>query len=356
MNLPHIVIPSYPGNDRITRKFRFESHIKQRIRLKELFGDEFHIVTHACTYDQKMKDIFKQHGFEAVFREERMYKWRKINEVLKLLYREKDKAILFMDDDVLPYEKTNVLLYQNTIPKIKDILRNPQSVPASCCFFHCYGPKQYLYTHHLESLYEKDEDYNRCRVSATGWAIFIKSDLNIPYEDEDVADPEYGFEYPLDDFALRAKCIAHDIPVVENHHIAFERMKDNERSTTYGNSPQGGKVTKKSVVDTRNAHWKKCLEILRAYWAKRYPNHFFYLGKTKQFRTILTHSRLGHRIKGIGRLDMILLTQKNTMEELCKKIELSKDRIDKHLYHIKTNHKDFCIRFEKGKYDIIPTK
>jgi len=341
--LPHIVINAHAGEDSDeARQGKFENHIIQRRILRKLLPD-IKILSCTCTYDNQMKRKMKEEEFEAVHLKVKTPKWKKINFYLTELYKEKDKtkSILFLDDDTIPYipsKHTDTAyknLYKNTIPKLKQILHKPQTVPAPCCFFHIHGLKHFMYTKDILNNYSEDEDYETCSFNPVGKACFIKANLNILYEEKDVINPRYGYSHYTEDFPLRAKCVIFNKPVAINHHVAFEELRKS-KSTVF--------KTQERRIDT--------LRVLRELWAERYPNHFFFI--EGRFRTILYCSRLGHQIKSKGGIDILLLTNNYSVEELHRITKIDINQIRAHLYHVKTKHKDFKIEFEKGKYRIAP--
>ncbi len=219
MILPDIVITSYLGSDKELRAKRLKNHIKQREILSNEFPEK--LITSICSGYEKQEinqlgeyltDLGKNNSY--TYLKERTPKYVKQNSVLEELYDSKTlKAILFLDDDVIPRVPKPTDLENGLIDTAELIdywLFKPSQIPSPLMFFSCSGL--------LFDAYYKSEKsiIGEAPIMVTGWSMLVRSDLGVLHDSYDLTKTK------VDDISFRVKAEANN-KLVTKHYRAFFR-------------------------------------------------------------------------------------------------------------------------------------
>lgn len=206
--LPDIAITSYLGH-----KGRLDLHREQRARLNEMFG-QINILSICSGYDADSAKALKGHN--CLFLKYRKFKYQKHNSTLRHLYEsEKPKAMLFLDDDVLPVKMPD--LKTDPISVLSKWIESPDLMPSSCVYF---SSKDLIWDVYYG---KREEDIVICPFSIVGWAIMIRNDHQILYDKKALFPP--GYTNPIcDDIAFRTQCAAEGKEVVKHQKLFFETI------------------------------------------------------------------------------------------------------------------------------------
>lgn len=251
-----IVITSYPGPP-ARRESRIGMHVRQRERLATLFPN-LQILSLCSDYSKAERK--KLAGFDCHFFSERMQKYEKHNAVLEELYQQKKpKAILFLDDDVVPAFFDD--LPTDPVKVLTNWLENPREIPAPCMFFSCHGIFADMHRR------ARKVDLTHAPLKVVGWAMLATNQLGVLYREDDMYHPEKGML--IDDFAFRTRCAIDGKLVLKHQRLYFESYQ---------------KSTKHSSWFKDQDERKAIIDIQDQYLVERYP-YIFRLTKNKLGKT-----------------------------------------------------------------------
>ncbi len=216
--VPDIVITSYIGDDPVQQMRRFDVHLEQRRELKKWFPD-LEILSICSGYPKTLEEMMS--NFNCVFLPKRTYKFEKHNMVLENLYKiKKSKAVLFLDNDVLPVKIPEFTSDPGEV--ISHFLEQPTYMPAPCMFFSSKG----LYA---DTFYRnRKEPFVNCPLIVAGWAILIRNDLQVMQSEDTLPI--------VDDLIFRGKCSAEGKQVIKHQHVFFRTLLGNYKYSTMVNS------------------------------------------------------------------------------------------------------------------------
>lgn len=231
--LPDIVITSHLPPDPAKRAIRLDYHERQCQQLAKGLGwtDDLTVHTVCSGYTQKEVNHFTGKYHNHLTREDLPSKWEKHNYYLGLLYASKGlRATLFLDDDVVPRDVKEGEVEDglcDTKALIRNWLLDPSQMCGQCAFFACAGLR-------FDAFWKANQPLVTAPPQVVGWAMMVRNDLGVLYDEELVTDPGTGLVST--DYPFRTKCMATGKVVVKHNRAfwkTFQSIQNTEKTSTW---------------------------------------------------------------------------------------------------------------------------